>query len=58
MGVSSYMDLVQLSDMYAGKRCNGNPNSTKMLKLDRVTPVDNKPHLDKNRAPKQWCIEY
>ena len=42
--------------MYAGKRCNGNPNSTKRLKLDGVAPVDNRPSTNKDGGPKQlWC---
>ena len=42
--------------MYAGKRFNGNPSSTKMSKVDGVAPVDNRPSLDKNGVPIQLCM--
>ena len=38
--------------MHAGKRCNGNPKSTKRWKLDRVAPVDNRPPQIKMGAQK------
>ena len=38
------------------KKCNGNPESTKMLKLDRVATVDNRPSTDKNGGPIQLCV--
>ena len=34
--------------MYAGKRCNDNPISTKRSKLDGVGPVDNRPSTNKD----------
>ena len=44
-------------NMYAGKRCNGNPISTKRLKLDGVGPVDNRPSTNKNEGPIQlWPL--
>ena len=50
--------------MYAGKRCNGNPISTKGYKLDGVGPVDNRPSTNKDGGPnhlcatcRAWCAE-
>ena len=37
--------------MYAGKKCNGNPISTKRLKLDGVGPVDNSLSTNKDGGP-------
>ena len=36
--------------MYAGKSINGNPISTKRLKLYGVGPVDNRPSTKKDRG--------
>ena len=44
-----------LHNMYEGERCNGNPISTKRLKLDGVGPVDDRPSTNKKGGPKQLC---
>ena len=42
--------------MYAGKRYNGNPISTKRYKLYGVGPVDNRPYINKKGGPKKLHI--
>ena len=42
-------------NMYAEKKCNGYPFSTKRLKLDGVAPVDKRPSTNKDGGPKQLC---